>query len=123
MEDIHARLREEQDRERRQDFRSYGWRSYFAALSGEQLAALRLRWYRALQRSEGHELLVMRWNMLQLNREIMRRACEKGGCPAPQGCGNEAVQPAAQPGAPRRQLARAGGQGSAQRRLHCTGKG
>lgn len=55
------------------DFGNYDWTKWFESLTTEELQALRDRWFWAIQRSNGHELQVMRWNQQQLNRAILIR--------------------------------------------------
>ena len=78
MDEIHAWTRAQKDQESREDFGKYSWDKWFERLTLDELQALSDRWFWAIQRSNGHELLVMRWNQQQLNRAILVRQGWKG---------------------------------------------
>jgi hypothetical protein len=52
-------------------FQAYSWNAWFESMTLEQLLKLRQTWYRAIQRSTGHEHKVMVYDMRQLNAKIM----------------------------------------------------
>lgn len=73
MDEIRAWRRTEDDKTAREDFTKYSWDKWFERMTLDELQALATRWFHAIQRSNGHELLIMRWNQQQLHRAILIR--------------------------------------------------
>lgn len=80
VEEIKAWSRAQKDKAAREDFAKYSWDKWFERMTLDELQALSQQWFRSIQRSNGHELLVMRWNQRQLNRAILvRQGAKLGG--------------------------------------------